>query len=69
MNDEIKKFIEPIRKALLADCDFTQVADAPLSPEVIAEYVTYRQAIRDMPTTQNPTTVEDVVWPVKPGSN
>ena len=52
------------RDALLADCDYTQLADAPLAPEQIAAWVTYRQALRDLPeNTVDPT---NPVWPSPP---
>lgn len=49
------------RDAKLAECDWTQVADAPVDKAV---WATYRQALRDV-TTQDgfPWTVE---WPVAP---
>lgn len=59
---------EPVkmrRNALLADCDWTQMADAVLSSEEKTAWQEYRQALRDVPQIfANP---EDVVWPVKPG--
>lgn len=58
---------EPVkmrRNALLADCDWTQVADVVLSLEEKAAWQEYRQALRDIPQTfANP---EDVIWPVLP---
>jgi hypothetical protein len=59
---------EPVkmrRNALLADCDWTQVADAVLSLEEKTAWQEYRQALRNVP--QNFANPEDVVWPVKPG--
>jgi hypothetical protein len=49
------------RNDLLADTDWTQVADAPVDQ---AAWATYRQALRDI-TTQDgfPT---DITWPTKP---
>ena len=37
-----------IRNGLLADSDWTQVADAPVDREA---WATYRQALRDFPAT------------------
>lgn len=52
------------RDALLAACDWTQIADSPLSDEVKAAWRTYRQALRDLPeNTQDPAVVS---WPVAP---
>lgn len=39
------------RNALLASCDWTQLADSPLTTEKKAEWSTYRQALRDFPAT------------------
>jgi len=49
------------RDALLSDCDWTQVADAPVDK---AAWADYRQALRDVPQQQ--TFPEEVVWPTKP---
>ena len=49
------------RDRLLAESDWTQVADAPVDS---AAWVVYRQALRDVP--QDYTTPEDVVWPIPP---
>jgi len=50
------------REELLAETDWTQAADSPLSPEVQAEVKAYRQALRDI-TKQDPN---NLVWPVNP---
>lgn len=52
------------RDQLLKDTDFTQLSDCPLSSSVKAAYVSYRQALRDLPET-----IEDIdnfTWPEKP---
>lgn len=53
------------RNALLTECDWTQVADAPLTDEKKAAWLAYRKALRDLPGT-----VADVwggvVWPERP---
>ena len=49
------------RDRLLAACDWTQVADAPVDA---AAWAAYRQALRDVP--QDFDTPEDVVWPTPP---
>ena len=38
------------RTTLLADSDWTQMADTALTTEKKAEWVTYRKALRDLPT-------------------
>ena len=56
-----------VRKDLLQESDITQLADAPLTDAEKAEWATYRQALRDMPTTNaSATTYEEITWPEKP---
>lgn len=50
-----------LRDDLLADCDWTQVADAPVDQSA---WATYRQALRDIP--QQAGFPQNVTWPVKP---
>ena len=58
------------RNILMSNCDWTQGADSPLSDEKKAEWVTYRQALRDLPSTASPTLdgpfIGNVVWPTEP---
>ena len=49
------------RDRLLADSDWTQVADAPVNQQA---WAVYRQALRDIP--QDFATPGDVVWPAAP---
>jgi Phage tail assembly chaperone protein len=58
---EQAKSVREQRGTKLADCDWTQVADAPVDK---AAWATYRQALRDL-TTQSgfPWTIE---WPTQP---
>ncbi len=44
-------YFKSIRNKLLADCDWTQVSDAPLTEAQRVEWRVYRQALRDLPTT------------------
>jgi len=39
-----------VRTKLLAESDWTQMADNALSTEKKAEWITYRKALRDLPT-------------------
>ena len=48
------------RNVLLAESDWTQVADSPLSDSKKAEWATYRQALRDLPST------DPIVFPTEP---
>jgi len=52
------------RNARLTGCDWTQLGDAPLTDEQKAEWVTYRQSLRDLPA--NFDRVTEVVWPTPP---
>jgi len=67
---EIAPYVEPAptaeqvraeRNALLAACDWTQVADAPVDQ---AAWAVYRQALRDV--TAQAGFPLDVAWPVQP---
>jgi hypothetical protein len=49
------------RDELLAQSDWTQVADAPVDA---AAWATYRQALRDLPA--NTTDPANPTWPTKP---
>lgn len=51
------------RTEMLASSDFTQIADAPMTVEKRAEWVAYRQALRDLTLQTDPFAV---VWPVSP---
>ena len=58
---EQAKSVRATRDAKLAECDWTQVADAPVDKAV---WATYRQALRDVTAQEGfPWTVE---WPSKP---
>ena len=51
------------RDKLLAACDWTVMPDVPLSPSLKEAWVTYRQALRDIPAQSSPL---DLVWPTPP---
>jgi len=58
------KGLRATRNVLLADNDWTQLADSPLVDEVKVEWATYRQELRDLPAT-----TEDIfnpIWPESP---
>lgn len=60
-------WIRQERKGWLAKCDWTQVPDSPLTTEKKAEWATYRQALRDLPSSYTSSTpIADVVWPTEP---
>ena len=61
------------RNNLLQESDWTQYNDSPLSDSVKANWVTYRQELRDfmdgftIPTNDKGyITWEDIIWPEKP---
>jgi hypothetical protein len=51
------------RNQRLSDSDWTQLPDAPLSNIKMAEWATYRQALRDITTQSDPF---NIVWPGEP---
>ena len=53
------------RNLLLVSTDWTQASDSPLTDEVQAEWLTYREKLRALPdTTGDPA---NPVWPEAPG--
>lgn len=51
------------RNELLKNTDWTQLADAPFTPEEKSEYSTYRQALRDITVQSDPFNIS---WPSEP---
>jgi len=65
--DNILEILRLKRDALLAESDWTQVNDSPLSDTKKAEWSTYRQELRDLPSSyQSTTNFDDVVFPTQP---
>lgn len=56
--------IRQIRTAKLASCDWTQIPDTPLTETKRAEWVAYRQVLRDI--TEIFISPETVIWPDEP---
>ncbi len=61
------------RNSRLDDCDWTRMDDNGLSSSEKTEWATYRQALRDLPASANPTInidgqliLSSVNWPTKP---
>lgn len=55
------------RDRLLALCDWTQGNDTPLTTTQVGAWRTYRQQLRDMPTTYaDVQTLSEVTWPIPP---
>lgn len=53
------------RNALLAESDWTQLPDVPISAEQKAAWAAYRQQLRDI--TDQPGFPDNIVWPANPG--
>ena len=69
-DEEKWRRIRQDRTQLLKDTDYAALPD---SPEMTSEMATYRQALRDLPSTANPDLddngrVINVTWPVNPES-
>jgi hypothetical protein len=62
--DDKSALVRIERNKLLQECDWTQLADAPLNPTEKATWLTYRQSLRDL-TTQAGFPWE-VTFPAKP---
>ena len=58
------KVVRAERDRLLAACDWTQVADTPLTATEKTAWADYRQTLRDVP--QDFDSPDDVVWPEAP---
>ena len=56
-----------VRNGLLEESDWTQTTDSPFTDAKKAEWATYRQALRDLPSqyTDNDN-IDDVVFPTQP---
>jgi hypothetical protein len=65
--DNILEILRLKRDALLTESDWTQVNDSPLSDTKKTEWATYRQELRDLPSShQSITNFDDVVFPTQP---
>lgn len=51
------------RNQMLSASDWTQSPDSPLTDAKKAEWATYRQQLRDLPSTADPA---NPTWPTKP---
>lgn len=66
-NVSIWNSIRPIRNTMLSESDWTQFPDSPLSDSKKTEWSTYRQQLRDLPSTySSATSIDDVVFPTEP---
>jgi hypothetical protein len=64
--DHVLVRVREHRNKLLAESDWTQTIDAPLTEEKQAEWATYRQALRDLPSTVESPTPNVVTFPDPP---
>lgn len=55
--------IKSIRNQYLAEYDWTQLPDSPLTTEKKQEWATYRQELRDITLQPDPF---NIIWPIKP---
>lgn len=65
--DEPRQIFEmrQMRDMLLRNSDWTQMPDSPLSNEQKQAWATYRQALRDFPSTWTPAPIAE--FPDPPG--
>ena len=74
MSDKLKfaeNLLRSDRNFLLNNSDWTQMPDCQLTDSKKTEWTTYRQALRDLPSTASPSLDENgnligVTWPTKP---
>ena len=65
--DNILEMLRNKRNALLTQSDWTQTVDSPLSDSKKAEWVTYRQALRDLPANNSSaSSIDAVTFPTQP---
>lgn len=63
----VDRFIRARRSFLLAETDWTQSPDSPLSADKKQEWADYRQALRDLTDLYpNVQSADEVEWPDKP---
>ena len=61
------EYLRNIRDNLLKHSDWTQMPDAPLSDSKKAEWATYRQQLRDLPSSYtDDDDLNSIVFPTKP---
>ena len=63
-SEKILDILRSSRNKVLANSDWTQAADSPLSDAKKAEWATYRQQLRDLPA--NTSDPANPTWPAPP---
>ena len=56
-------YLRKFRDNLLAQSDWTQFQDSPITGSALTDWQTYRQGLRDVTTQSDPY---NIVWPTKP---
>lgn len=62
--EETVQELKSFRNSRLSSTDYTQIVDNPISNK--ADWATYRQELRDLPTHSNWPNITDDDWPVPP---
>jgi hypothetical protein len=52
-----------VRDYYLKESDFVDLPNTPLDPDIVVQWLNYRQQLRDFPATCDPN---NPVWPEKP---
>ena len=65
-NAALAKMIKDDRDQELFRTDWTQLPGGPLSDSKKAEWATYRQVLRDLPTNSNWPNLQEGDWPAEP---
>ena len=65
-SEAIEREIRSKRDSLLRESDWTQMPDSPLSAESKAAWATYRQELRDLPSTIDEN--GEVAYPTEPSA-
>lgn len=66
-SDAFFEIVREQRNEKLFESDWTQMPDAPITDEKKAEWVAYRQVLRDIPATYSDATAMDAItFPAKP---
>ena len=59
--------VRALRDNLLSESDWTQLSDSPLTDSKKTEWATYRQTLRDIPSSQSSVTDKsNITWPTEP---
>ena len=66
--ESFSREVRQIRNSKLAECDWTQASDSPLTEAKKHEWKVYRQELRNLPDllTNEITSLGDIVWPTPP---